>query len=240
MSIKLITLNIEGDKHLDLVIPFLQKEQADVVCLQEVYEADMSVLSQTLGMQGTFAPMSTKTVPNPYNNSLRGSWGSAFFTHLPHSKVKLFYYKGTGSTPIFHHPYDNEHALLLSTVEKDGEEYVIATTHFTWSPDGHLSTEQQDSFDELKPIIVSYPNLIFCGDFNAPRGRELFNMFSEVLTDNLPQVYTTTIDNNLHKIGNLELVVDTIFSRGKYVVSDVRLVDGVSDHMAVVGVIETA
>jgi exonuclease III len=31
---KLININIEGDKHFDTVIPFLEKEKPDVLCLQ--------------------------------------------------------------------------------------------------------------------------------------------------------------------------------------------------------------
>jgi|GEM_PF-5115909 hypothetical protein len=39
--IRFVSLNIERSKHLDLVIPFLQAQNADVVCLQELMDKKM-------------------------------------------------------------------------------------------------------------------------------------------------------------------------------------------------------
>jgi hypothetical protein len=38
MAIKLVSVNIEGKKHLDTVRDFLMREDSDVVCLMEVAE----------------------------------------------------------------------------------------------------------------------------------------------------------------------------------------------------------
>lgn len=235
MPLKLITLNVEGDLHLQTVLPFLESQNAEVVCLQEVFEVDMPLFEKVIGAKGVFVPMVNVSEPNKYGQGLRGKRGVAYFTTLEHAPVQAEYFKGDGSVPVFTHPYDNQHAFVFSSVLKDGVEYIIATTHFTWSPDGQLSSEQDRDFISLKKIIERFPDLVLCGDFNAPRGRQLFSWFEELLIDNLPAHYVTTLDTAKHRKGALELVVDTIFTRGKYTAKNVFLVDGVSDHMAVVG-----
>ncbi|MEA2056412.1 MAG: hypothetical protein U9O78_01685, partial [Patescibacteria group bacterium] len=51
---KLISVNIEGDKHLDKVLPFLKKEQANVICLQEIYEHQQKNFEKELKMNSFF------------------------------------------------------------------------------------------------------------------------------------------------------------------------------------------
>ena len=50
--LKLVSTNIEGNRHLDKILPFLQKSKADVICLQEVYLPDFLMLKKMLGMRG--------------------------------------------------------------------------------------------------------------------------------------------------------------------------------------------
>ena len=45
MSLKLVSVNIEGKKHLKTVTKFLTKENADMVCLMEVREIDVLKLA---------------------------------------------------------------------------------------------------------------------------------------------------------------------------------------------------
>jgi hypothetical protein len=54
---KVISLNIEGNKHYELVLPFLHTENPDVICLQEVLEDDVNMFfSEFPEMIGTFKP----------------------------------------------------------------------------------------------------------------------------------------------------------------------------------------
>ena len=55
--LKLVSVNIEGELHIDLITSFLEKEMPDVVALQEVFEADFQDFKNKLGMNGVFAPM---------------------------------------------------------------------------------------------------------------------------------------------------------------------------------------
>ena len=59
---KLISLNIEGDKHLDdKILPFFDKEKPDVLCLQEVFAKDIQKICQRTGLEkyfdGLFEPV---------------------------------------------------------------------------------------------------------------------------------------------------------------------------------------
>ncbi|HEY5810705.1 MAG TPA: endonuclease/exonuclease/phosphatase family protein, partial [Povalibacter sp.] len=87
----------------------------------------------------------------------------------------------------------------------------------------------------LKRALAAYPDYVLCGDFNAPRGRPLFSLFTDELglTDHLPPTVTTTIDPQLHRAGALQLVVDTIFSTPHYQVEDVQVLEGISDHKGI-------
>jgi len=50
--VKLISLNIEGDKHLDdKILPFFDKEKPDVLCLQEVFAKDIQKICQRTGLE---------------------------------------------------------------------------------------------------------------------------------------------------------------------------------------------
>jgi len=81
-------------------------------------------------------------------------------------------------------------------------------------------------------------NIIFCGDFNAPRGRKTWSILSSKLKDNIPDEIMTTVDAKIHRAGNLMLVVDGLFTSKNYKVTGVRVISGVSDHCAIVANIE--
>ena len=75
---------------------------------------------------------------------------------------------------------------------------------------------------------------MLCGDFNAPRGGEIFGLLAQKYKDNVPQKYTTSIDGILHRAGPLPFMVDGLFSTPGYTVSHVEMVCGISDHCALI------
>jgi endonuclease/exonuclease/phosphatase family metal-dependent hydrolase len=248
--LKLISLNIELDRHLDKVIPFLRKESPDAVCLQEVLERDFKKLQDALSMEGDFV---AGCIPNiervgasfesegtlVVNEELvkRGPEGIAFFTNLPARASRVDYYAGDGrEVPLW--SVGQNRMLVSKTVVKEGKEYTIGATHFTWTPDGKASGEQRRDMKQLLQILARFPDIVFCGDFNAPRGGEIWEELAKNYKDNIPAAYHSSIDPKLHKVRNLERMVDGLFSTPEYRVSDVRLVEGVSDHKAIVGMIE--
>ncbi|NQU98701.1 endonuclease/exonuclease/phosphatase family protein [Candidatus Woesearchaeota archaeon] len=240
MSFKLITLNIEKNRHLHTVIPFLKKEKPDVLCLQEVYDCDFEKYKEVSGLDGVFIPMFkgiTKPTKNTDPNVVQGN---ALLTNFPNNGIKVTTYFGDENVPRFTTIANIPRKLSYTTIEVNGEKYTIGTTHFTWTPDGEADDPQRRTFKELMKVLKRFDELILCGDFNAPRGKEIFKKFEERFKDNIPLDVDTTLDLKLHKKAPLVYVVDNIFTTPAYKVSNVRVVDGVSDHKAVIGEVDKA
>lgn len=240
---KLVSINIEGHRHLhQRVLPFLKQEQPDIVCLQEVFEVDVPVIAEALGMESFFRPMANVNQPTIHIPKPLGIFGVAQFTHLPVREQQAAEYvkADLSQLPAFfenNDPNAMKRVVLWSTVESEGQLYTVATTHFTWSTNGDATEEQQQDLTSLFKILDTIPELIICGDFNAPRGRHTFARLAKRYTDNIPPEVTTSIDGQLHKAGQLELMVDGLFSTPEYQLTQVQVVGGVSDHKAITAII---
>lgn len=240
---KLISLNIEGHKHLhQRVLPFLIEQQPDVVCLQEVFAVDVPELMATLKMDGQFQVMADVTEVNVHQAHALGEWGVVQLSRFPITALNHHYYfRLPCDLPIFYKnndPNGMNRVFAWMTVTVDGQSYTIGTTHFTWSVNGASTPEQLRDLDALLKIIDDIPDIVFCGDFNAPRGLETFQRIAARYTDHIPPEITTSIDGQLHKAGNLELMVDGLFSTPQYQISNVQVVSGLSDHKGVVAEIK--
>ena len=240
-GIKLVSLNIELAKHLDLVRAFLEKEKPDIACLQEVHEADLQEFAKEFGMEAVFGQMSsigrveyTKPPFEPH--------GVGILSALPIQSVQLSYYRGDEETARKHvfdgTSRDDPHPFLYVNAKKENESFVVGTTHFTWTPNGTPDDLQRRDMKSLLGILQDIPELVLCGDFNAPRGGEIFDALAQRYKDNIPLKYHTSIDVNLHRDGakmrGRSLMVDGLFTTPVFQCSNVRLVGGVSDHFAVV------
>ena len=246
--IKLVSLNIERSKHLDLVLPFLEKEAADVVCLQELAKKDIPKFEDALGGKCFFAGMANHG--DGEGEVAPGIVGIGMFSKLPVAQQDARYYWGTGVCEVL---YDfssaaGKHAtesyvVVYQDVEKNGERYRVATTHFTWTPDGEADDLQRQDLRSLFHVLEPLGELALCGDFNAPRGGEIFGELAKRYKDNIPPENKTSLDLSFHRAGKTEAerlgayMVDGLFTSPGYLVSDVRLQFGVSDHAAVIATI---
>jgi endonuclease/exonuclease/phosphatase family metal-dependent hydrolase len=249
---KLISCNIEGHRHFEeRVIPFLESEKPDVVCLQEVFEVDMPRLQEVLGMEGNFQAISNVNRVSVHQSKALGNLGIAIFSRLENQKYQAhFYVRKSEKTPLFFGKDDpnNMHRIVLAlTAQHQGREYTIATTHFTWSPEGSFTKEQQEAYQAMEEVLDDLPPHILCGDFNSPRiwldeqktkyQQNVFGRLAQKYRDNIPKEVETSIDAGLHKAGALQLMVDGLFSHQRYQLSEVKVVDGVSDHQAIVATV---
>jgi endonuclease/exonuclease/phosphatase family metal-dependent hydrolase len=237
--LKVITLNIESDNHYDKIFSLFQKEKPDVVCLQEVYQVDMDFFSEKLKMTGYFSPMVNLTTNNKKHRfSDKGLWGVAIFTNLKiiKSNSKTYF----GDSKIIPEWTDKDpncpnRVLAWIKILINNQELVIANTHFTWSGSGAISDLQRQTFTKLLNLIDKIKPDILCGDFNTPRGSELFDTLTNIYTDNVPENTKTTVDNKIHKAkAEINLVVDGLFTKKTLKTQNPRVVSGVSDHQAVV------
>ena len=232
---KLISVNIEHDKHIDLVLKFLDEEKPDVLYLQEVFNEDYMMIKDRFSMEGFFE--SYVLVGSYTGDGILHDSGCALLSKFPLQDIKIEYYYGdadvmpvAGSIPSDEYPK----VLLSAKAEINGKKYDLATTQFTWTKDGEATDRQRENAEKLLTLLKSHKSLILAGDFNAPRGREIFAEFNKHYRDNIPKEYTTSIDKNIHRAGGLQLMVDSLFSTEDIEFENVKLVDGVSDHMAIV------
>ena len=246
-SLKLITLNIESNKHWDNIMPFLRRENPDVLCIQEIFEIDTKKLAEQFGYEFLFIPI-TKVPHETDQNGL--PWGPALFSKLAlKNKNSAYYYKAAPELQTIRVANEQEKretintALVWATLEKNGEEFTIASNHFTWTKDGKSNKNQEKDMEELFKILDQIPELVLCGDFNIPRGHnDLYKVLAERFKDNIPDDIQTTLDINKHRVGKdpvegpriAQYVVDYIFSTPQYNISNVRCKYGLSDHCAII------
>jgi endonuclease/exonuclease/phosphatase family metal-dependent hydrolase len=242
---KLVSLNIEGNKHYERFIPFLEKENPDVICMQEVLEEDFEFLKEKLHMQGIYKPQAYVCNTSEHYRNTRGKhFGVAVFAKNILDSGYVFYWGKEESTALPFEEYYTRQEELRSYVllwvdiqDASGAVLRFASTHYPISTQGESSAHQLEviapfleKLDELKDFVV-------CGDFNAPRGNETFRRIAEKYHDNIPVKYVTSLDQNLHRVKGLMFMVDCLFSTQAYHVTDVSLVDGLSDHMAIVATV---
>ena len=245
MGIRLISINIEHSRHLDRVLPFLEHERVDVVCVHELMERDITALESLLGASCIFAPVA-KHVRNE-----TGIMGCGIFSRLPVTAHDIKHYiEPKEPLPDFDETTTaTKHAsrngpLIIADVEASDGRYRIATTHFTWTPHGDADDFQREDVSKLLDILRTLGSFVVCGDFNAPRGGEIFSQLAGQYTDNIPKEYATSIDVNLHRAGTArpeelaDKMVDGLFTTPNYLASDVRLQFDVSDHAAIVATIQ--
>ena len=238
--LKIASINIQTSIFLDRVEVFLKAQQLDVICLQEVLEKDVPFLADICGGNFYWYPM----LRHKTGHILGLAVGS------PHASLRIVgthYYVGNQGdplpmpirTPSGNLEPDSYHRLLLNAeIELEGQKLLIASTHATWTENGEATPRQLSDLQKMmQGIDLSQPTVLL-GDFNAPRGRDSWNVMASQMTDNIPEHYMSSLDPVLHRAGHLQRMVDGFFTTDKLVAKNVQLHQGVSDHCAVTGEIE--
>lgn len=252
--LKLISVNIEADKHFDFVLPFLQRENPDVCAVQEILDEHIQLFTEKTGMACVgFSPMALQPSFLDKSGPKDKKWGIALFSRLPIVETGEVTYVGDQNViPVFSKaaneftdPNSSNYVLRWMRIMHKEKMYTIATTHFSWTPQGVSTPYQLVHLDALfKALQNLHDDFVLCGDFNAPRGLETWSRLSAQYTDNIPEEYKTSIDLTFHRNGKTrahelaDKMVDGLFTTTQYKASNVYLVDGVSDHMAIVANIE--
>lgn len=232
---------MEGTRHVERVQEYIREEESDVICLMEAPWPFCATL-HSLGYQTAFSPTTYR-----HEAQLTAAEGVIIATRQPALTFECFYHKPT-STPLVYDTSDRVgtswRSVLFADVTIGGESFLVATTHFTWTPDGAVPNEaQQRDLPRLQEILRSHQPHILCGDLNLPRG--INPLATELLrdyTDAVPTHYTSSLDRDLHRLAEkpelahlfTDYMVDYLLLQAPYTAQDVRLQFGVSDHAAVI------
>jgi len=241
---KLISINIECNKHTTTVLDFLKKEKADVVCIQELLEEEFEFYKNELELDGVFQMWNYFRFPI-YGDLISKRQGVAIFTKEIIESGSVFY---TGKKENILKPFDeymsdekfqkNNAFVWLTTKDNNGKVFKFIITQLPVTKEGEVTPYQLEVIDSLLLHLKDFEEFVLCGDMNAPRGKESFNKISKKYKDNIPPEYKTSIDQNLHRVKGIQFMVDGLFTTPSYKASNVKLVDGVSDHMAIVADID--
>ena len=239
--LKLISVNVEGPKHYKTVFPLIDNENPDVLCLQEA-PFEMRTWLQERGYKTSFAPMVRRTF-----GDIEHIIGILLATKLP-QKTRLYYYwQSPEDIPALYNPdypaLTVSNAYLIATILDNGIEYNIATTHVMDTSNGAPDSHQEKGVSLLIESLGKEPSHVICGDFNMPRHHNnLYEKFTKLYRDEIPKHYQSSLDRNLHRLGKVKIdqpifdkfMVDYIFAKPEYEVTQERLEFGVSDHAAIV------
>jgi len=238
---------MEGARHISLIQNLLTSEQPDTICLQEAPEFFTQWLEEH-GYKTVFTPMTIYD-----RDDMNYVEGLILASRTIQTSNMYYYHKSADDicVQVSRNDATVANAVIHADVVVDDQTYTVATTHLPVTPDGETNDHQTvcatkmfDHLDSLQPHLL-------CGDHNMPRGHnQLYSLFTNRYNDTIPPEYTSSLDQDLHRLGPIadqlnapifeEYMVDYIFSQSPYQISDVRLQFGVSDHAAIVATITRA
>ncbi len=237
---KIVSINIEIDLHHNTVNALIEKEKPDVVCFQELLEEDFEYFKKIYNKNGVFIPtvyVNSQSQGGPQNRRMGLGIFADSITNTGYS-----YYVGSEAHISLsfeeyfkEQPLVQDRGLLWADIEVRGSVYRIVTTHFTITKEGESTPYQLQALDSLFVELDKLGEFVLVGDMNAPRGNETWCRLASRYTDNIPEQYMTSLDQNLHRVKGLMYVVDGLFTTKGYEARDIKLVDSISDHMAIVG-----
>lgn len=251
---KLVSINIEVNKHTETVLNFLKNEKADVVCIQELLEEEFQFYKKKLSFMGVYQPFDyvsthinsklTYDIPS----GLKGKrHGVAIFAKNINKSESIFY---EGKEENILKPFDdyisdekvqkNKVLIWAEVKNDDGIPFKFITTQLPVTHEGEVTQYQLNVISSMLSQLEGLGEFILSGDMNSPRGHQSFSLIANKYKDNIPLKYKTSIDQNLHRVKGIQFMVDGLFTTPAYKALNVRLQDGISDHMAIIADISKA
>ena len=242
---KLVSINIESNLHTETVLNLLREETPDVICMQEMLEEDFELYRSVFNFNGIYKSQ-LYIGQHHVNSHFAGKrHGLAIFSKNIINSGYEYYVGSEENVSKSYEEYfsdnkfqENRVLVWVDILDSNKNVFRFCTTHFTITKKGESTPKQFADLDLLFKALEPLGEFILCGDMNAPRGNETFTRLANKYKDNIPLEYKTSIDQNLHRVKGIMFMVDGLFTTPKYEASNVKLVDGVSDHMAIVADIE--
>lgn len=243
MNFKFLQMNIYLGKWMEKVIEYVQKEDFDLICFQEVSGGRVSFnrdnIFQKMIDLGYDGELGVNWRIKGHYGSFEGN-GTFFkkdFTLLEKTIVWLNDY-GEIEDPDNRESRDDPKAALSVLIEKEGVKLRVVNAHLAWTPDAEDSPEkirQAEIFrDYLKTIKKPY---IIAGDFNVEKHTQVVKMIEDIGARNLTSEnkVVNTLNSRLHKAPHLfppGLAVDYILISDDIQAENFKVLDmDLSDHL---------
>ncbi|MCL4353152.1 endonuclease/exonuclease/phosphatase family protein [Patescibacteria group bacterium] len=237
MRIKIISWNIWKGKNLDRIIDFLERENADIIGLQEVIEKDAvkgginigSFIADKLGYFLTYCKAFTTDRHVPVFDI-----GNATLSRIKPLKSKCIFlsgieeYKGDSQT---------EPRIAVETqFSIGGKSLTVFNTHLSYSDKLAVSNIRKKQTEKLIGLLKSQ-NTILLGDFNAAPESPEVKSIAKILKNAdqgsfLPTWSVYPADYKGFKVDGLKYRIDHMFmGRGVKIRKFWLGKSGASDHL---------
>lgn len=225
---RILSVNIEGFRHLDAVSALLDEYDPDVACVQELFAGDSALLEDRFTHVARF-DMSIQS----WDGRPADVQQVVLASKRPFEPL-IVRYAGPDA-PVQYERFD-ESTVRRGIVAGSFGGVLVATTHLVVTENAKIEPFQFDDVDAILRILEPYERVLLCGDFNATRGGSVYDRLADRLADRIPPDADTTLDPEMHKARPKKLVVDGCFTRNVEARCELRF--GVSDHAALL--IETS
>lgn len=219
---RILSVNIEGSRHLDKVETLIEEFDPDVVCFQELFERDRRVLSDRFA-QVIHGPMSIQKQDHHAAEPV----GVAFASNHAFEPITLRY---AGPEELEHYIKFDEKLIQRWLLGGVLNGMAIVTTHMMVTQNASVEAFQHRDAHTILSHLDAFERVVFCGDLNAARGAPIYDLFARSLSDRIPKELETTLDPVLHRAAPINLVVDGAFTKNTNAQVEVRF--GISDHAA--------
>ncbi len=259
-SFTVLHLNIERDRHIKSTHDLIISRTPDVVCLEEAMENNVKDLASEFDYHYVYSPLVSvyrgETFVDQEGSAILSKFPIIEKNIFPYGKhtpgepphydpyVLLSAYNRRTSERYGYH-----YAVLLAKVQlESGEMINITTTHFpvvdhqTPEHEDHVldKIERVDEIDLFRTYFDQFINiiknlkspLVFTADMNNQRGEFIYDTLAHTLDDLTPKNIDSTIDPLIHRRKDLKLVVDTIMISSDLQSNEAEIIEGISDHKA--------
>lgn len=240
---KLLQLNIWFGKVLKQTLAFIEREQPDILCLQEVYSSKAPILQPDMmfdsleqiqkltGYQNTFFSPTFTTV----YTGVEASFGNAVVSRYPLSNANSFFTNGEYNPNATNENVEiNTRVLQTCWISIDGKSFSLANYHGHSYPSPIGNEVTIEKMKIVKSKIEQLPKpIILSGDLNVSSESPAMRVFDGFLRDLTSENKITTTLSQLGKV--TDVACDHILISDGIEVTSFRVADDlVSDHKALI------
>lgn len=251
MPLKVICLNMWlGGKLFENIQSFIANENADMLCLQEVYNAEsypteekwhlVGNLAKMLGYQHyAFTPAFSRTEPSGF----RLQNGNAILSRFPLKSSDAIFYDIPFDGAYIEPPGDYQRTprnLQHAQLEVAGQTLHIFNTQGIWGFDSADSERRLQMGETIARQVVGKRPALLMGDFNIHEATQTIGKIEEHMTNIFKGQLKTSFNLQQKTTGNYgTTVVDMMFTSPDVKVMSQKVAsENVSDHLALVAEFE--